>query len=172
MSEQSEELRFIVPSCCEDFILHENQGLFARVGEEFQCFACRRRWQKTGPAGWRSLTDEVDYDIAVHDGDLDARMFFLSPRNARQPLTRRCCQNMIRYADPKIWAFLQSSPRWSLEGLALTCLTCGNQWRPRLVEVLGWQKLCYELPGLPEALALQDLPSGRVLVPLDEWSPQ
>jgi len=171
MADASGEQRFIVPSCCEDFILHEDQGLLARVGEEFECFACRRQWQKTVPTGFRCLTDQVDYDVVVERGELGARLVYLSARLQRQPLTRRCCQNMIRYSDPKIGAFLQSSPRWSLEGVVLTCLACGTKWQPRLVEVLGWQKLCYQHPALSAPLALQELPSGRVLVPLSEWSP-
>lgn len=165
------DTRFIVPSCCEDFILHEEQGLLARTGQVFECFACRRRWEKTGAASFRCTTDAVDYDIVLERGDLDARLLYLAPREGLQPLTRRCCQSVIRYGDPKIWAFLQSSPRWDLEAVALTCLVCGTRWEPRLAEVLGWQKLSYCHPGLAEPLVLQDLPSGRVLVPLSEWSP-
>ena len=171
MADGSEGQRFIVPSCCEDFILHEDQGLLARVGEEFECFACRRCWQKTAATSFRCITDGVEYDIVVERGELGARLVYLSPRQEPQPVTRRCCQNMIRYSDPKIGAFLQSSPRWSLEGVVLTCLVCGTKWQPRLVEVLGWQKLCYQHTGLAAPLVLQELPSGRVLVPLAEWSP-
>jgi hypothetical protein len=142
--------RAILSDCCEDWILA--YGRYYDPGMRFACLECGREWEALEAGRYRRLRDEKVWVERERPGR-GVAFRYLAAADGRDPLTERCCAQIILQYGPRLRA-----------GAAFTCPVCRTPWRKERRERGGLQLPVFLNQRVGSALTIEEGEHRRFLM--------